>query len=154
MCLLLKKNFKIRQNNIILSFATLILLVKLIQIVISTVEFMVFFCNLCDGRVAVVSLLEWCIFLLHNVAVSLVTQSGILFVCSCKSKLIGIIFYEMPCSGCLNFFRVVSLVTIIIILFIYSFLYFFVGWWGGGGWGRFNCVRVLSAYLSVFSVAL
>ena len=59
MCLLLKKNFKIRQNNIILRFATLILLVKLIQIVISTVEFMVFFCNLCDdGRVAVVSLLE------------------------------------------------------------------------------------------------
>lgn len=58
MCLLLKKNFKIRQNNIILRFATLILLVKLIQIVISTVEFMVFFGNLCDGRVAVVSLLE------------------------------------------------------------------------------------------------
>ena len=58
MCLLLKKNFKIRQNNIILSFATLILLVKLIQTVISTVEFKGFFCYLCDGRVAVVSLLE------------------------------------------------------------------------------------------------
>ena len=43
MCLLLKKNFKIRQNNIILSFATLILLVKLIQIVIGTVEFKVCF---------------------------------------------------------------------------------------------------------------
>ena len=92
--------------------------------------------------------------LLHNVAVSLVTQSGILFVCSCKSKLIGIIYYEMPCSGCLTFFRVVSLVTIIIILFIYLFLYFFVGWWGmGGGWGRFSRLRVLSVYLSVFSVA-
>ena len=88
-------------------------------------------------------------------ALSLVTQSGILFVCSCKSKLIGIIFYEMPCSGCLTFFRVVSLVTIIIILFIYLFLYFLVGRLGvGGGWGRFNCVRVLSAHLSVFSVAL
>ena len=88
-----------------------------------------FFCNLCDGRVVVVSLLEWCIFLLHNVAVSLVTQSGILFVCSCKSKLIGIIFYEMPCSGCLNFFRVVSLVTTIIILlfYFYIFCWFFMG---------------------------
>ena len=65
-------------------------------------------------------------------AVSLVTQSGILFVCGCKFKLIGIIFYEMPCSGCFTFFRVVSLVTNIIILFIFIF---FVGWWGGGGVG-------------------
>ena len=56
-------------------------------------------------------------------AVSLVTQSGILFVCGCKSNLIGIIFNEMPCSGCFSFFRVVSLVTIIIILFIY-FIFF------------------------------
>ena len=79
-----------------------------------------------------VSLLEWCIFLLHNVAVSLVTQSGILFVCGCKSKLIGIIFYEMPCSGCFTFFRVVSLVTIIIILFIFIFFCCLVG---GRGWG-------------------
>ena len=68
-------------------------------------------------------------------AVSLVTQSGILFVCGCESKLIGIIFYEMPCNGCFTFFRVVSLVTIIIILFIYLFLYFFVGWWGAGEGG-------------------
>ena len=87
-------------------------------------------------------------------AVSLVTQSGILFVCGCKSKLIGIIFYEMPYSGCFTFFRVVSLVTIIIILFIYLFLYFFVGWWGAGEGGRFSCLRVLSVYLSVFSEAL
>ena len=68
-------------------------------------------------------------------AVSLVTQSGILFVYGCKSKLIGIIFYEMLCSGCFTFFRVVSLVTIIIILFIYLFLNFFVGWWGAGEGG-------------------
>ena len=87
-------------------------------------------------------------------AVSLVTQSGILFVCGCKSKRIGIIFYEMSCSGCFTFFRVVSLVTIIIILFIYLFLYFFVGWWGAGEGGRLSCLRVLSVYLSVFSVAL
>ena len=66
-------------------------------------------------------------------AVSLVTQSGILFVCSCKSKLIGIIFYEMPCSGCLTFFRVVSFVTIIIILFIYFYIFLLVGGGGGGG---------------------
>ena len=66
-------------------------------------------------------------------AVSLGTQSGISFVCSWKSKLIGIISYEMPCSGCFTFFRVVSLVTIIIILFIYLVLYFFVGLVGGGG---------------------
>ena len=64
--------------------------------------------------------------------VSLVTQSGILFVCGCKSKLIGIIFYEMPCSGCFTFFRVVSLVTIIIILFIFIFFCWLVG---GRGWG-------------------
>lgn len=85
-------------------------------------------------------------------AVSLVTQSGILFVCGCKSKLIGIIFYEMPCSGCFTFFRVVSLVTIIIILFIFIFFCWLVG--GRGGGRRFSCLRVLSVYLSVFSVAL
>ena len=68
-------------------------------------------------------------------AVALGTQRGIPFVCSCKSKLIGIISYEMPCSGCFTFFRVVSLVTIIIILFIYLVLYFFVDGWGGGGLG-------------------
>ena len=66
-------------------------------------------------------------------AVSLVTQSGILFVCGWKSKLIGIIFYEMPCSGCFTFFRVVSLVTIIIILFIFIFFCWLVGGRGGGG---------------------
>ena len=67
-------------------------------------------------------------------AVSLGIQSGIPFVCSCKSKLIGIISYEMSCRGCFTFFRVVSLVTIIIIiLFIYLVLYFF--WVGGGGAG-------------------
>ena len=65
-------------------------------------------------------------------AVSLVTQSGILFVCGCKSKLIGIIFYEMPCSGCFTFFRVVSLVTIIIILFIYFYIFLLVGGGRGG----------------------
>ena len=71
--------------------------------------------------------------------VSLVTQSGILFVCGCKSKLIGIIFYEMPCSGCFTFFRVVSLVTIIIILFIFIFFCWLVG--GRGGGGRFSCLN-------------
>ena len=86
-------------------------------------------------------------------AVSLVTPSGILFVCGCKSKLIGIIFYEMPCSGCFTFFRVVSLVTIIIILFIYFYIFLLVGG-GQGSEGRFSYLRVLSVYLSVFSVAL
>ena len=68
-------------------------------------------------------------------AVSLVTQSGILFVCGCKSNLIGIIFNEMPCSGCFSFFRVVSLVTIIIILFIYFYIFLLVGGGRGGGVG-------------------
>ena len=48
-------------------------------------------------------------------------------------------------------FRVVSLVKIIIILFIFIFFCWFVG---GRGGGRFSCLRVLSVNLSVFSVAL
>lgn len=61
-------------------------------------------------------------------AVSLVTQSGILFVCSCKSKLIGIIFYEMPCSGWFQG----GFISYNYYYFIYLFLYFFVGSWGAG----------------------